>query len=115
MTREEILNMQAGKKLDRLIAIHIMHLEIDSIIWETDNGEIIKQSIPNYSTDIKAAWEVVEFIGEAIGGVTIFNACDVEWTWCCEIFNGKEKILEGGKTAPEAICKAALLAVMEAQ
>jgi hypothetical protein len=101
MTREEILGMEAGLALDNLVELHVFN----------HTKSMYLQAGP-YSTDIKAAWEVREWITESIGGVRIINVCD-ELPEYCDIWNGKEYIKAQGKTVPEAICKAALLAVME--
>jgi hypothetical protein len=68
--------------------------------------------LPRYSTDIAAAWQVVEHLKPFASGR---HSIDISWAmrlvkpmWCVEI-NGLSNAL--ADTAPEAICKAALLAV----
>lgn len=68
--------------------------------------------IPQYSTDIAAAWKVVEHLTDAEYGVVLSNVRAAD-TWTCEIdrseWAGSE--VEDGATAPLAICLAALKAV----
>ena len=66
-----------------------------------------------YSTDIKAAWEVVEKLGEDGWIVTLHR--DFKWycdlTWFTEDDTASTSV--EANTLPEAICKAALAAVGE--
>jgi len=98
MTRDEILAMKPGRELDALIAEKVMG-------W---SWGIIGDLIPAYSTDISAAWEVVEEMGDCLH--LRQHGEQGEWeAWFCGYPNSKAH----GETAPEAICKAALLAVMD--
>lgn len=136
MTRDEILNMPAGEEIDALIAEHVFgdkkptqaldanHVMLSMIgvthpytsaggswtgvaYWE--EGDIPRWVAKNYSTDIAAAWEVVD----KLYGITLVRH---KVFWHC-IF---DKSTEGerdedymqGDTVPLAICRAALLAVM---
>jgi hypothetical protein len=103
MTREEILGMEAGPKLDGMIGEFITGVMVDCYT-----------TLP-YSTDIKAAWEVVEKIFKEKWETNLYNSTDsVNYTWDCRLF--KEdlyRVIAHGKTAPEAICKAALLAALK--
>jgi hypothetical protein len=97
MTRDEILNMPAGRKMDILVSEKVMH-------------DIPGQAmISLYSTDIAAAWEVVEKMIEADGFFQMYYASTGEWL----VDLDTEENLIGEKTAPLAICRAALLATME--
>lgn len=73
-----------------------------------DNGV----ELPYYSTDIAAAWEVVEKICSGIGDLRITVAGDMH---LCEIWSpatGNNMIADvEEETAPEAICLAALEAL----
>ncbi len=103
MTHDEILNMPAGQDMDMLIAENVLMLDNNG--W----NELFFHNRTKFSTDISAAWEVVEKI-ESIGK---------SWEmWA----NTKEPLIHvriGNKrtcravTAPLAICRAALLAVMK--
>ncbi|MFB5758913.1 BC1872 family protein [Paenibacillus medicaginis] len=64
-------------------------------------------SIPCYTKEISAAWEV--FINFDTPSVKKNFDVDDEDYYLCKIGG----IVEFGKTAPEAICKAALLAVLD--
>ena len=149
MTRDEILAMEAGPELNALVEEHMMdtHImttkEMDRAIWghsksspgnvKIVNGVLIHygqrgqiknrvQHFKRYSTDIAAAWEVVERMTK--------NDCSIklEWAgplgykqWYCYVTQEVDSISritytgppEIAPTAPLAICLAALLTVME--
>ena len=127
MTRDEILNMPAGREMDALVAEKVMGWTNPRI---TPSGRFRitppmggkyhgGQMPPKYSTDIAAAWQVVEWLMER-GDVFVEYWSDGEWfvadkpvgvrqdatTAMCD---GKAT---GEMSAPLAICRAALLAVM---
>ena len=97
MTREEILNMPAGREMDSLIAKFVMKVDSSHDVYK-------------FSTDIADAWTVVEKM----------NSVKMDTD---EGYQVKAKFIFGihllhGKTEEEAcltICRAALLAVMEAE
>ncbi|MFD1776978.1 BC1872 family protein [Paenibacillus rhizophilus] len=100
LTREEILAMEPGRELDELICNQIFELEMVAHV--------------HYSTDISAAWEVV---GKLDYEVTVkkYEAMSGYRYWAR--VNGADpnrfdEKIANCKTAPEAICKAALLAVL---
>jgi hypothetical protein len=103
MTKEEILAMEAGRELNYLVAKHIFNM---------DNTDYIP-----YSENISAAWEVVEKIGQNKFKVEILRSSDGKYfATCKKVGSVSDKLFEvyaKADTAPEAICKAALLAVME--
>jgi len=107
LTREQILAMPAGRELDALVRKHVFGWSLigDGRSKSPDGYQI--RSIPDYSTDIAAAWEVAE----KFETIEVKRFHTDKGLWFCEI---KEKIWHRsyGATAPEAICKAALLAVM---
>lgn len=142
MTREEILAMKPGRELDCLVAEHIFgywwadgpKYDYDGPCeWERilvppaiSREEMKRYNFPpkgkipktffvheEYSTDIAAAWEVLIHIG--MQGQVGFSGGD---DWFCEIDSGwhddgtAKNFKATGYTAPEAICRAALLAVM---
>jgi len=113
MQRDQILAMEPGRELDTAIALHIMGYEKSRM----QSGFVRKgncAALPKpYSTDIAAAWEVAEKM-HADGRYNLaleWYTQEKEWgadfdEWgvtsqCC------------AKTAPLAICRAALLAVIE--
>ena len=101
MTRDEILNMPAGREMDALIAEQFTNFKHYDGRWWWQEGFL--DELPDYSTDIGDAWKVVE---------KFYNHCmlnNVHGVWECYLPNGEGK----SKSAPLAICRAALLAVMK--
>lgn len=100
MTREEILTMKPGRVLDMRVAQFVIGGS-----WIDD--------VPDFSTRLSAAWEVVEkFPIIKITRVEIFEG---NYYHAVEISANTETdspLRVEAKTAPEAICKAALLAVL---
>ena len=133
MNKDEILEMQAGRELDALIAERVMGwtkvsktvsrwtegTEIrEKIVWEGKAPDDLKCSSPieikKYSTGIAAAWQVVEKIRgmyecKSHNGIVVMSDPD---GWYAEF---PEPIWSDAteKTAPLAICRAALLATLE--
>jgi len=144
MTKEEILAMEAGRELDALIATEIMGYQgvgfyrrksrftsgwepcaKDDVtpdtpewkatlaIWRED-GETF--AVKRYSTDISAAWQVVEKL--ASEGFTPSIVFSDEKHWGMTAYCQQESVVGDFTledvvwcdTAPEAICKAALMA-----
>ena len=103
MTRDEILAKSAGRYLDALIAERIFHY----------------YDVPDhahYSTNIADAWMVVEKMIEKYEFALEFNAEEFNLEWWAVFFldDELESLFDAAApNAPEAICKAALLAVME--
>ena len=109
MTHHDINSMPAGKEMDQLI--------YDKIFRESFFGEhpthLIPDdfdfvNLPNYSTDISAAWEVVERLAEH-DAMEIYllrqaDGCRICKKWCCYSFF-EESLAD---TAPLAICRCAL-------
>ena len=133
MTRDEILNMQAGRELDALISMHIFgknpELRMDFTtktstelciahysysapvhVFKTQDGYF--SVLPRYSTDIAAAWQVVEKLRETMYFVSISASADCGASWLCEWTTADTAIdfVRAG-TMPLAVCRAALLAV----
>jgi len=129
MTREEILKLELGPELDRLVAEKVMGWKRTTegappgcAYWKDDDGFVRANETPggslnwNPSTDIAAAWEVVEKLAnkgivvviESEGALN--NIYEVLfYRWGSDVIVG---IARGNIC--EAICRAALLAVMEA-
>jgi hypothetical protein len=123
MTREEILAMEPGYELDRLVAETVMnwHLVSGAMFSDwVDSGGLKKcgKEWFNPSTDIKVAWEVVKRIKEN----KLFSVR--------RMFMDMLQIIISRKVAPNEVwlvmwpdvmwhvepvdfCKAALLAVLE--
>ena len=115
LTREEILAMEPGKKLNIAVATNVFNwkLELRSGYvennWITENG-LVDINMWNPSEDISAAWEVAEKFNQ----FDVMKAKGWEKQYDCRIWVGitGDQWAAQGKTAPEAICKVALLAVL---
>jgi len=128
MTRDEILNMQAGREMDALIEHHIFGRTLcakneASYIKRLNGYEDLRRHKP-YSTDIGAARKVVEEMTENFKcDVSIANRSsgnDCPRIYVCRIQYGTLEydnpdllLYVVADTAPLAICRAALLAVMK--
>jgi hypothetical protein len=120
--------MEAGPKLDALIAENVMGWKRqENIAWRTPhvylyvdhNGHIrLPEEVPHYSTDISAAWQVVEAI-ERRGWFVEVGLCNAEYgpkkrAWCQVGVYGDNGAYVGEAyedTAPLATCLAALRAI----
>jgi len=118
VTKEEILAMEPGRKLDILIAKEAFGLKIDEdgmvlVTYHLSKGDIECPEAPQpYSTDISAAWQVLEKLQEKWRWITLF--CD-HGAWFITLENPDEKEIKKittdvGMELPEAISKAWLLA-----
>lgn len=124
MKKEEILAMEAGKALDILMLNTFGIMPTQVVVSRTasvqvDNIEVIVAPV---STDISAAWLVVEKLNKMGYGImiTIFDPSQVAYPInkvLCEINDPKVPFDKStiiaksyGDEFPEAICKAALLA-----
>ena len=116
----EIDDHPAGRCLDRWIVEQVFGLDRMLARHNLRDGEIyyhwgypIGHGIaPFYSSDIAAAWDVVEKIGHT---VEIFNCVwKISPTWVCKITEYNHRFIRGysnSSTAPLAICRAAIKAV----
>lgn len=111
MTKEDILAMGAGQELDALVAKEIMGMETSRLgtsyqfVWVSPPGSWSPPAL--YSTDILAAWEVVENLIE----ITMHMNLAGYWrVFIGDVRTSSKPIWADGATAPEAICKAALIA-----
>jgi len=99
MTRDEILNMKAGRGMDALIATHFTKFEHYQGEWWWQDGTL--DELPDYSTNIYDAWNILERFKEV----------------CVEYDHGEYIVTivsqVHAKTAPLAICRAALLTVIK--
>jgi len=71
-------------------------------------------TLPNFSTDIKAAWEVAENFRQTGIELSLNNSGSKEEVWCVQVFHRDTQMWKPGvwaKSAPHAICLAALTAV----
>lgn len=109
--------MKPGRELDALVAEKVMGLTSSEV-------EIHRQfwldgcfsNLPHYSTDIAAAWEVVEKLTSKKQPHFQLSLCD-SYTenpkWCAEFDLDRpfKRVIAKAETAPHAICLAALKAV----
>jgi hypothetical protein len=108
VNRDEILNMPAGRELDALIAERVMGLKVD----RRNDGTPHYLTWTPYSTDMSAAWEIVRAMEEKREWFKLGNVIPNSDAIVYEASFGDAYACED--TAPLAICRAALLAVMEA-
>ncbi|MHB9144683.1 MAG: BC1872 family protein [Symbiobacteriia bacterium] len=111
LTRETILAMKPGRELDALVVLKVFGRE--SRVSDGERyfcGKGLPPKVPNYSTDIADAWGLVRHS----------NATFLEkWTgqngpvWVCRISPELSRTVRDAESAPEAICKAALIAVAD--
>ncbi|SDJ62085.1 BC1872 family protein [Paenibacillus naphthalenovorans] len=116
LSREEILAMPSGRELDALVAEKVMGWNVKfmgDILWGWMYSETERNrwyNVPKFSADISAAWKAVEKM-KRNDWVFVINSISEEWTALFYL----DRIHEHEVTcnsAPEAICKAALLAIM---
>ena len=109
--------VEAGRPLDALIADKVMRLYVDAHVMYAahcpDTNCCDGEPIPEYSTDIAAAWLVVETLQSGPHYKFVHIAVyDGQWSCWTEHVAGDPPIgLCSADTAPLAICLAALKAV----
>ena len=120
MTRDEILAMKPGRELDALVMRTVFKAEKkdigDECYWvlEVNGEEVCWPRWFSPSTDIAAAWEVAEQLQKQ-GYVVCIELLPYEETsvGVYEADPANQIAYAKAQTPAEAICKAALLAVME--
>lgn len=117
-----------GRELDSLIAEKVFGRSVvtyrNGDIWRVmlntilndgwkyiDIGTGILKNIPPYSTNIAAAWEVVEKLRSERMMVSIVSDEDGGWNVEMWDYNNRQSKEVFSETAPHAICLAALKAV----
>ncbi len=140
MTRDEILDMPAGRDMDALIALkffgwHWENVQNGLLLPSSDHPAMVnnwaaewdKKGYPNwlpeYSKSISLAWEVVNKIcipapedcwtGPIMQINHEHNTCEVIFSQLDSIDCAMESVEATAETAPLAICRAALLATLE--
>jgi hypothetical protein len=108
MTRDEILNLEAGREMDALVADEIMPELIEY------RGRFANE----YSTDIRAAFEVFDVLRKKFWSTSI-----TQWDHSdkvlieCEYRTGhgepRKHLDVYADTVPLAICRAALITTLE--
>ena len=116
MTKEEVLAMEAGYDLDGLVAEKIAGLERDEegkLLFKM--GQRRRLCLP-YSQYIATTWELVKWLIEEHPQAR-FRLENTEDVWHCGWYYQPQgpdlDTFVCAKTAPEAICKAILLAKLE--
>jgi len=135
MTREEILAMKPGRELDALVGEYVFgfkRVKTPPDYYGKNGGTdvLVPRNLPEFynyppigeiqlwymcrhwSTDISAAWEVVEKMREKGSHFFVRDTGNNEVLVQFSYLYGRGYI---AKTAPEAICKSSLLAVMEVE
>ncbi len=121
MTEQEIDNMPAGREMDALIAEKVMMFPMAAIPHALtkdkrviDKGDHAWLECKCYSTDIAAAWEVVEKLMPSCeqGNPEINRGFDGKKPAWHVYFDGGDRGHAIGETISLAICRAALLATI---
>lgn len=110
--------MDAGRALDAAVAEKVMGLSVSPayfeietghgpIYWVLDADGIESDLVPAYSTSIDAAWQVIEKLADRDPMLAQRGYADGSVGWYCDL----EGIQAHARTAPHAICMAALKAV----
>ena len=142
MTKDELLAMEAGYELDSLIATEVMGWSRqeetpDGYICEDGGADWIssdgkdwwcnacdqESGFPRFSTDLAIAWKLMEKLYDDGWIAGIGSLAQKPRGWRAELCNMWEADFErcptdieaNADSAPLAICRAALLAIMEAK
>lgn len=129
MTQDDVMRL-SGRELDAAVAELVFGLrvvECDPVDgrygpytvreghWTRVNGETypLLDLLPEYSTDIAAAWEVVDRLRDLNWHVVVKTKGYM--LWHCVLEADFPPYMEGAiaPTAPEAICRAALLSALK--
>ena len=108
MNKEAILNLKPGRDMDALIAEYVFKWGKNKIYHELKMVRHDLSYLPYYSTSISSAWTIIEKLveqGDYINIIPTADSYNIEYDHEREIINAK--------TAPEAICKVALLIMLE--
>jgi hypothetical protein len=111
--------VKPGRELDALVAEKVMGIEVDRAPWgELYVGKEGYDVVPAYSTDIAAAWEVVEKVTRETEkrftlwqAPTYYVARFKHYDYWHEGCDSRQALQAKADTAPHAICLAALKAV----
>jgi len=116
MTKKEILAMKAGRELNIKVAEDVMGCKVahDEIFGDMENySNGVHSTLQPYSEDISVAWQVMERLKGYHPRIE-FNTYSQKWE---AAFSARQADFSypvaSATTAPEAICKAALLALLE--
>lgn len=116
MTKKEILSLKAGKELNIKIAEAVMRKRYaeDETFGDMEiDSERVYGYLQPYSEDILAAWQVMERM-KGYNPRIEFDTHSQKWEAAFSIREADFTCpVVLADTAPEAICKAALLALLE--
>lgn len=118
MTREEIAALPAGQKLDALIHEHVFGRVVNwraGCAFTDETGLLGWNPVPKYSSEIRAAWDVVEKLRERFSTISLY--CGNGWGLVVSTIYSpcQEREWVGpvnADTACLAICRTALLTVL---
>jgi hypothetical protein len=107
MTKQEILAMKSGRELNMKVAEKVMGYQVildktfgDMERYVDGQGSSVYRPLQHYSEDMSAARQVLERVKALNLKVNPFG-------------NGSGEFKDTRELTPQAICKAALIAVME--
>lgn len=121
LTRESVLSMPAGPEMDALVAEKVMGFELviyQSREWWDEVGEPTMRHREQFrpSTDIAAAWEVLEKLAARMPAALQTWTIEETRRFACQFIPVPLRMFgaaaEAG-SAPSAICRAALLTTLE--
>lgn len=123
MTKEEIMEMEPGNVLNTLIAEKVMNWyvsegEYSGKKYWNDENDYSPYAVADFkpSTDISAAWEVVEKVQKQLSLDFSLrrHIHQFEMKWISHFYDiDIDPIRVVSTTAAECICKSALIAVIE--
>lgn len=105
---EEVLGLKVDAKMKWEYTEHGGDYEVPEVqvltkVFEDGSGEWWEK-LKNYSQDISAAWEIIDFLGKKGAQIRLSNkAMNNDYWWC--YIDGEAS---QGSSAPEALCLAAL-------
>ena len=119
-TRDEIVALAPGRDLDVLTLVHIFGFaetnDLSMFVHDTYK-HIRSNDVPKFSTNIAAAWQVVKYLQKHDTHVGIHCWCNSPYIHSIDYQGAgqfKSKTEGPFHTGPEAIIKASLLALLEA-
>lgn len=129
MTKAELMALSAGRELDRIvaervfdwIALHDDGVSLSGVPPTQPKGFELAGTgikghwhVPRYSTDIAAAWQVVEQMHLLGNALALERWLDMpsknKWLALFTLENGHDTGSHVAESAPLAICRAALVA-----
>lgn len=126
MTRDEIMNMPAGREMDALIA-KVCGWVVDDLTAFSPTGSANSRTahgdddwLEYYSTDCTSAWKAIEalendpdeYLTDILRISEDGTKAGLVWSVRIRALGNDRYIFSSAETAPLAICRAALFAVM---